>query len=41
MKSAKRVLSIMMAIITLVSVMSVSAEALSVVVKEDPDKNYN
>ena len=40
MKSAKRVLSIMMAIITLVSVMSVSAEALSVVVKEDPDKNY-
>ena len=40
MNLAKRVFSIIMVLITLVSIMSVSAEALTVVVKEDPDSNY-
>ena len=39
MKMAKRVLSIMMVIITLVSVVSISAEALSVIVL-DRDYGY-
>ena len=40
MKMSKRILSIMLAIITLVSVVSVSAEALKIVVYEGNDEKY-